>query len=84
MAEQYDLVVIGSGPGGQRSAIQAAKLGKRVAVIEQSDQLGGAALRGGTPSPAVVAGDGGVEGIVTLDGCERMTSLLAAMGRRGA
>jgi NAD(P) transhydrogenase len=54
MAEQYDLVVIGSGPGGQRSAIQAAKLGKRVAVIEQSDQLGGAALRGGTiPTKAV-------------------------------
>jgi NAD(P) transhydrogenase len=48
MPEQFDLVVIGSGPGGQRAAIQAAKLGKRVAVIEQSDQLGGAALRAGT------------------------------------
>jgi len=48
MADRYDLVVIGSGPGGQRAAIQASKLGKRVAVIEQSDQLGGAALRAGT------------------------------------
>src|SRR5215472_2124998 len=46
--ENYDIVVIGSGPGGQRAAIQAAKLGKRVAVIEASDQLGGAALRAGT------------------------------------
>src|SRR4030095_3015947 len=48
MPEQFDLVVVGSGAGGQRVAIQAAKLGKRVAVIEQSDQLGGAALRAGT------------------------------------
>jgi len=48
MTDHYDLVVIGSGPGGQRAAIQAAKLGKRAAVIEQSDQLGGAALRAGT------------------------------------
>ena len=39
---------IGSGPGGQRAAIQASKLGKRVAVVEKSDQLGGAALRAGT------------------------------------
>jgi NAD(P) transhydrogenase len=46
--EHYDLLVIGSGPGGQRAAIQAAKLGKRVAVIEKGDQLGGAGLRAGT------------------------------------
>ena len=48
MIEHYDLLVIGSGPGGQRAAIQAAKLGKRVAVVEKSDQLGGAGLRAGT------------------------------------
>ena len=48
MIEHYALVVIGSGPGGQRAAIQAAKLGKRVAVVEKSDQLGGAGLRAGT------------------------------------
>jgi NAD(P) transhydrogenase len=53
VAEHFDMVVIGSGPGGQRAAIQAAKLGKRVAVIERSEQLGGAALRAGTiPSKA--------------------------------
>lgn len=45
----YDLVVIGSGPAGQKGAIAAAKLGKRVAVIErQSSQLGGACLHTGT------------------------------------
>lgn len=38
----YDLVVIGSGPAGEKAAIQAAKLDKRVAVIENGAQLGGA------------------------------------------
>jgi NAD(P) transhydrogenase len=42
------MLVIGGGPGGQRAAIQAAKLGKRVGLVEKSDQLGGAALRAGT------------------------------------
>ena len=32
---EYDLICIGSGPAGQRAAIQAAKLGKKVAVIEK-------------------------------------------------
>ena len=32
---EYDLVVIGSGPAGQKAAVQAAKLGERVAVIER-------------------------------------------------
>jgi NAD(P) transhydrogenase len=31
---EFDLIVIGSGPGGQKAAIQALKLGKRVAVVE--------------------------------------------------
>ncbi len=43
----YDLVVIGSGPGGQRAAVQAAKLKKKVLVIEK-DSLGGACLHTGT------------------------------------
>jgi len=43
----YDLVVLGSGPGGQRAAIQAAKLKKKVLVIER-DKLGGGSLHGGT------------------------------------
>jgi NAD(P) transhydrogenase len=41
---QYDLVCIGSGPAGQRAAIQAAKLGKRVAVIEKKRVVGGTCL----------------------------------------
>ncbi len=47
-AYQFDLLVIGSGPGGQRAAIQAAKLGKRVGLIERSPTLGGACIAYGT------------------------------------
>ena len=43
-----DLLVIGSGPGGQRAAIQAAKLGKRVGVIERRDRIGGVSIHSGT------------------------------------
>jgi NAD(P) transhydrogenase len=45
---EYDLVVIGSGPGGQKAAIAAAKLGKSVAVIEHSQMLGGVCANTGT------------------------------------
>jgi len=45
---EYDLVVIGSGPGGQKAAIAAAKLGKSVAVIERSQMLGGVCTNTGT------------------------------------
>ena len=45
---KYDLIVIGSGPGGQRAAIQAAKVGKRVAVIEKRNALGGVCINTGT------------------------------------
>lgn len=44
----YDLVVIGSGPGGQRAAIQAAKLEKRVAIIEKTTVVGGVSVNLGT------------------------------------
>jgi NAD(P) transhydrogenase len=44
----YDMVVIGSGPSGQRAAIQAAKLGKRVALIEKTRALGGICVHSGT------------------------------------
>jgi NAD(P) transhydrogenase len=47
-AFDYDLVVIGSGPAGQRAAIQAAKLDKRVAVIERKTVLGGVCINTGT------------------------------------
>jgi NAD(P) transhydrogenase len=43
-----DLLVIGSGPGGQRAAIQAAKLGKRVGVVERRDRIGGVSIHSGT------------------------------------
>jgi NAD(P) transhydrogenase len=46
--QQYDLVVLGSGPGGQRAAIQAAKAGKRVAVVEKLMILGGVCFNTGT------------------------------------
>ena len=46
--EEYDLIVIGSGPAGQRAAIQAAKLGKRVALVEKKEVVGGACINTGT------------------------------------
>lgn len=45
---EFDLVCIGSGPAGQRAAIQAAKLGKRVAVIERQQSVGGVCIDTGT------------------------------------
>src|SRR5438132_1590814 len=44
----YDLVCIGSGPAGQRAAVQSAKLGKCVAVVEKQQCLGGVCLGTGT------------------------------------
>ena len=44
----YDLVVIGSGPAGQRGAIAAAKLGKRVAVVDRREMTGGVCVHTGT------------------------------------
>jgi NAD(P) transhydrogenase len=43
-----DLLVIGSGPSGQKAAIQAAKLGRRVAVIERRERVGGVSIHTGT------------------------------------
>lgn len=44
----YDLLVIGSGPAGQKAAIQAAKLHKKVAVVEKKAVVGGACINTGT------------------------------------
>jgi NAD(P) transhydrogenase len=44
----YDLLVIGSGPGGQKAAIAAAKLDRRVAVVERPQMLGGVCVNTGT------------------------------------
>src|SRR6185312_11104336 len=50
----YDLVVIGSGPAGQKGALNAAKLGKRVAIIERTTSVGGVCIHTGTiPSKAM-------------------------------
>ena len=46
--QSYDLIVIGSGPAGQRAAIQGAKSGRKVAVIEKREALGGACINTGT------------------------------------
>ena len=49
MAEyDYDLLVIGSGPAGQRAAIQASKLNKRVAIVERKMIIGGVCINTGT------------------------------------
>jgi len=44
----YDLIVIGSGPAGQKGAIAAAKIGKRVAIIDRKEMIGGVCLHTGT------------------------------------
>lgn len=44
----YDLLIIGSGPAGHHGAIEAAKLGKRVAIVDRSFSLGGVCLHTGT------------------------------------
>jgi NAD(P) transhydrogenase len=49
----YDLVVIGSGPGGEKGAAQAAYFGKKVALIERASRLGGAVARTGVPGKAM-------------------------------
>src|SRR6202165_6401959 len=46
--QSYDLIVIGSGPAGQRAAIQGAKFGKRVILIERREVIGGVCINTGT------------------------------------
>jgi NAD(P) transhydrogenase len=50
----YDLAVIGSGPAGQKAAVAAAKIGKRVAVVDRREMIGGVCIHTGTiPSKAL-------------------------------
>jgi len=52
--QSYDLIVIGSGPAGQKGAICAAKLRKRVAMIDRTLMMGGVCVHTGTiPSKSV-------------------------------
>src|ERR1700675_502414 len=55
MADGYDVVVIGSGTGGYSTALRAAQLGKRVALVERDQRLGGTCLlRGCIPTKALL------------------------------
>src|SRR5579884_3741697 len=44
----YDMLVIGTGPAGQKAAVQAAKLGKKVGIVERKDVVGGVCINTGT------------------------------------
>jgi NAD(P) transhydrogenase len=71
----YDLVVIGTGPAGQKAAIQGAKLGKKVCIIEKNNVVGGASINTGTvPSKALR------EAVLHLTGAHTR-SLLGDSGR---
>ena len=48
MAYDYDLIVLGAGPAGEKGAVQAAYFGKRVAIVEREAEPGGAAVHTGT------------------------------------
>ena len=66
MSKHFDLAVIGSGPSGQRAAIQASKLGKKTVIIEKNNVIGGAAINTGTiPSKALR------EAVIYLTGASR-------------
>lgn len=72
MQYDYDLLVVGSGPGGQAAAIAAAQLGKRVALVERKPYVGGVSLQTGTiPSKS-------------LREAAYLTSRAASLGMRGA
>ena len=48
MAYDFDLLVLGSGPGGQKAAIAGAKLGRRVGIVERKHMVGGVCINTGT------------------------------------
>jgi dihydrolipoamide dehydrogenase len=55
MADAYDVVVVGAGTGGYSTALRAAQMGKRVAIVERDDRLGGTCLiRGCIPTKALL------------------------------
>ena len=46
--QRFDLFVLGTGPAGQRAAVQAAKLGKKVGICEKREMVGGVCVNTGT------------------------------------
>jgi len=54
--QHYDLIVIGSGPAGEKGAAQAAYFGKRVAIVERSARVGGTGINTGTVQGFASAG----------------------------
>ncbi|HYE02859.1 MAG TPA: Si-specific NAD(P)(+) transhydrogenase [Phycisphaerales bacterium] len=87
---QFDLCVIGSGPGGQKAAIQAARLGRSVCVVEKMEFVGGVAINTGTiPSKALreavldvlAARRRGSEAFDALDRRRQLAELAAATQR---
>jgi NAD(P) transhydrogenase len=77
MEQAYELVVLGSGPGGQRAAVQAAKLGKKVLLVER-ERLGGGCLHTGT-IPSKTLREAALEGRMAPE----RRSLEALMLRKG-
>jgi NAD(P) transhydrogenase len=87
----YDLLIIGSGPAGQHAAWQAARMGKRAAIIERKPKIGGAGLQTGTiPSKAMRevaylmsrSGYGGMRQALAPDGVNRHGLLADAVRRK--
>ena len=71
MDYDFDLVVIGSGPGGMNAALQAARASHKVVMIEREYQLGGSCVHHGTiPSKTLK------ESAVNLNRCQNITALL--------
>ncbi len=85
----YDVLIIGSGPAGQHAAWQAARLGKRAAIIERKPKIGGAGLQTGTiPSKALrevayqLTRSGGMRQAFSMDSRSRHGLLANAVRRK--
>jgi len=85
----YDVLIIGSGPAGQHAAWQAARMGKRAAIIERKPKIGGAGLQTGTiPSKAMrevaylLTRSGGMRQAIAHDGRSRHGLLADAVRRK--
>lgn len=91
LTADYDVLIIGSGPAGQHAAWQAARMGKRAAIIERKPKIGGAGLQTGTiPSKAMRevaylvsrSGYGGMRQALAQDGRSRHGLLADAVRRK--